>query len=545
MIHRSYISIAQVASFLSTTLAFLLPCISYALSSRQHTIRNFQVAASNRIPFSRRQQCPITSRPPQRIASKRSRLLAADSDEPVTANSYESSSNAIPIDGSMWPDRFPAQDHCSRCGLCETSFVSKVTDACAFLGEGMARMDSMEPKVHGRSRVLDDLAWSSSADYSSSIKDEGRFGVLQEPIQLAKGTETQAQWTGCVTGIALAMLESNMVDAVVCIASQNDDSSASSWAVPEPILARTSEEVLRGRGVKPALAPSLKVLDQIKNDSTIQKLLFCGVGCAVQAFRAIQDDLKLKEVYVLGTNCADNSPTPEAANNFIEQGLSVKSESVLGYEFMQDFKVHVKTTDSYVTKPYFSLPGTIAEPSIAKSCLACFDYTNGLADVVVGYMGAPLDSNSRMDESFQTIAIRNERGVQMVQTAVKASRLKLHGTAPGKGGHESLSSATVAADSIVLSMVGEKDPPEQGMPALMGEIMAFAMRNLGPKGINFARYSVDYHLLRNYLHILNEWGEARTTMALPASAKEIVEHYLQTDSSFQEIVTKIRAKAKR
>jgi len=244
----------------------------------------------------------------------------------------------------------------------------------------------------------------------------------------------------------------------------------------------------------------------------------------------------------LGTNCADNSPTPEAANNFIEKGINVKSESVLGYEFMQDFKVHVKMTDSYITKPYFSLPGSIAEPSIAKSCLACFDYTNGLADVVVGYMGAPLDTSSRMDESFQTIAIRNQRGAEMVQTAVEASRLQLHGRAPGKGGHEKLSSATEAADSIVLSMVGGKDPPEQGMPALVGEIMAFAMRNLGPKGINFARYSVDYHLLRNYLHILDEWGEERTEIALPAYAKEIVQHYLQTDPAFEEIVKKIRSK---
>jgi len=188
---------------------------------------------------------------PKTFTSTISRLSAAAADgEPVTANSE--SSNAIPIDGSLWPDRFPAQGHCSRCGLCETSFVSKVTDACAFLGEGMARMDSMEAKVHGRKRELDDLVWSSSgaAESSSQHKDEGRFGVLQEPIQLAKGIETQAQWTGCMTGIALAMLESNMVDAVVCIANRNDDSTSGSWAVPEPILARTREDVLRGRGVK-------------------------------------------------------------------------------------------------------------------------------------------------------------------------------------------------------------------------------------------------------------------------------------------------------
>ena len=70
-----------------------------------------------------------------------------------------------------------------------------------------------------------------------------------------------------------------------------------------------------------ALAPSLKVLDELKESTDIKKLLFCGVGCAVQAFRAVQDELDLDEVYVLGTNCADNSPTPKDASEFIRQGV--------------------------------------------------------------------------------------------------------------------------------------------------------------------------------------------------------------------------------
>ena len=31
----------------------------------------------------------------------------------------------------------------------------------------------------------------------------------------------------------------------------------------------------------------------------------------------------------------------------------------------------------YTKVPYFCLPGDVAERAIAKSCLACFDYTNG------------------------------------------------------------------------------------------------------------------------------------------------------------------------
>lgn len=32
---------------------------------------------------------------------------------------------------------YPAKENCSRCGLCDTYYVAKVKDACAFLGKGM------------------------------------------------------------------------------------------------------------------------------------------------------------------------------------------------------------------------------------------------------------------------------------------------------------------------------------------------------------------------------------------------------------------------
>ena len=77
-----------------------------------------------------------------------------------------------------------------------------------------------------------------------------------------------------------------LVDAVVCIASDTNNQTigeeGKQWSQPTPILARTAQDVLRGRGVKPSLAPSLRVLDEIKQDESIKKLLFCGMGCAVQ-----------------------------------------------------------------------------------------------------------------------------------------------------------------------------------------------------------------------------------------------------------------------
>ena len=207
-----------------------------------------------------------------------------------------------------------------------------------------------------------------------------------------------------------------------------------------------------------------------------------------KAFRSIQDDLGLDEVYVLGTNCADNSPSPKAARDFLKEGVQVDEQNVRGYEFMQDFRVHVKTVkgDEYIKKPYFCLPGKVADSAIADSCLACFDYTNGLADVVVGYMGAPLDKSPRMDSSYQTITSRNERGNEMINVALQAGRLNIYEEARGSGLHEKFSTATVNSDSIVLQMTGGT-VKENGMPQLFGEGMATVMSALGPKGINFAR----------------------------------------------------------
>ena len=460
-----------------------------------------------------------------------------------------------PIDPAGWPQRFPAKEHCSRCGLCETALVSRVSDACAFLGPGMGRIDALEAEVHGRGRDGTDLAWGGGDRAAVPHAEEGRFGVLHRPVALARGTEREAQWTGVVTGIAAAVLEAGMVDAVVCVAAGDGDGDGDGdgadgggdWSSPEPILARTVAEVMRGRGVKPSLAPSLRVLDEVRADPAVRRLLFCGVGCAVQALRSVEADLDLDELYVLGTNCADNSPTPEAARNFLRDGAGIGDVGgVRGYEFMQDFRVHVKEEGGGYTKlPYFSLPGTIAEASIAPSCLACFDYVNALADVVVGYMGAPLAPGGRMDRSSQTLTVRNGRGARMVDAAIRAGRVTVVAErAGGSGSHEALASATVAKDAAVMAITGG-DIPERGMPRPLGELMATVLGGIGPKGIAFARYSLDYHVLRNHLHTLHEWGEDRARSAMPDYARSIVDRYVREDAQFQAVREAVLAKGRK
>jgi hypothetical protein len=85
---------------------------------------------------------------------------------------------------------------------------------------------------------------------------------------------------------------------------------------------------------------------------------------------------------------------------------------------------------------------------------------------------------------------------------LEAGRLTLGSVATGSGSHESFVSATVSADNIALAIVGGEMKTE-GVPRFVGNNVASVMRAVGPKEVNFARYSLDYHLLRNYLHVSN------------------------------------------
>ncbi|CAN6476939.1 unnamed protein product [Victoria cruziana] len=159
---------------------------------------------------------------------------------------------------------YPAKDHCSRCGLCDTYYIAHVNNACAFLGDGMSRIETLEPSVHGRGRNLDAL-------------DDVYFGVHEKLLYAKKRAPVEgAQWTGIVTTIAVEMLKANLVDAVICVQSDPRDRLS-----PRPILARTPDEVLAAKGVKPTLSPNLNTLALVEA-AGVKRLLFCGVGCQVQ-----------------------------------------------------------------------------------------------------------------------------------------------------------------------------------------------------------------------------------------------------------------------
>ncbi|XP_015088184.1 7-hydroxymethyl chlorophyll a reductase, chloroplastic [Solanum pennellii] len=407
---------------------------------------------------------------------------------------WRKKSRPIPPGGT-----YPAKDHCSHCGLCDTYYIAHVNNACAFLGDGMSRVEALEPIVHGRGRKEDSL-------------DETYMGVYENLLYARKTKPVEgAQWTGIVTTIAVEMLKAGMVEAVICVQSDPEDRFA-----PRPVLARTPEEVIAAKGVKPTLSPNLNTLALVEA-AGVKRLLFCGVGCQVQALRSVEQYLNLEKLYVLGTNCVDNGPR-EGLDKFLKAASS-EPETVLHYEFMQDYKVHLKHLDGHIEEvPYFCLPANDLVDVIAPSCYSCFDYTNGLADLVVGYMGVPKYSGISMMQHPQYVTVRNERGREMLNLI--ENLLEITPTI-SSGKRRPFVVETVKADDEAKFGRG----PSQPAPKFVGNLIAFLLNIVGPKGLEFARYSLDYHTIRNYLHVVRKWGKERADRHMPEYAKKIVSMY--------------------
>ena len=374
----------------------------------------------------------------------------------------------------------PAKALCSECGFCDTYYIHYVKEACAFLNQ---QFPTLEEQTHGRRRDLDQ-------------EDDCYFGVHQDMMAARKQQPIEgAQWTGIVSTIAIEMLNQGKVEGVICVQNTEADRFQ-----PKPVLATTPEEILAARVNKPTLSPNLSVLEQVEQ-SGMKRLLVIGVGCQIQALRAVEKQLGLEQLYVLGTPRVDNV-TRAGLQKFLET-TSRSPETVVHYEFMQDFRVHFKHKDGSIeTVPFFGLKTNQLKDVFAPSCMSCFDYVNGLADLVVGYMGAPF--------GWQWIVVRNETGKAMLDLIM-----------------DQLDTQPVMASGDRKQAVQQSIPAyDKGvtLPMWAARLMGVVIERIGPKGLEYARFSIDSHFTRNYLYVKRHFPE-KLSRHVPEFAKRIVGQY--------------------
>ncbi|MBO9315054.1 MAG: Coenzyme F420 hydrogenase/dehydrogenase, beta subunit C-terminal domain [Chloroflexus sp.] len=357
---------------------------------------------------------------------------------------------------------------CSDCGICTGELRPLMAQSCVFVNN---RAEEIERRLHGRNR---------------RDGDELLFGIYRElRVFRMRPPVPDAQWSGAVTSLGALLLERGLVEGVITTGAVPGTRYA-----PLPILARTPDEVRATRGNKPCLAPTLDVLTQVRQ-AGLRRIAYIGTGCQVHALRAIEEQLGLERLYIIGIPCTDNTTYPDL-QRFLRV-VSRSPETVVHHEFMQDFRIWLKHEDGSVEKVNFvdldvnRLGGELGV--FPPACLSCFDYQNGLSDLTIGYMGAPLPP----EERWQWTLIRTEQGVELYNLL-----------RPYVEEREPISSGDrTRGMPAYIQMLGQ---PRKRPPWPVRQLVAFIQRRSGPKGLEFARSVIEMKLLRNLQFVRERHG---------------------------------------
>lgn len=353
------------------------------------------------------------------------------------------------------------RDLCTDCGISRSDDPSRCGRACQFIHP---RYEDLERAVHGRSR-------------DAGRPDELHFGPFQRMVRARlRAPLAGAQWTGITTRIGERMLASGTVDAVLTTASAPGDR----WS-PMPVLVRRAEDMAACRGMKMGYAPLLALLDDVA-DQGIRRLAVIGIPCQVHALRALEAELGLEALYVIGTPCSDNTTT-ERFHQFL--GLLTDRPAEVTYlEFLADFHVEVRFADGTSRRiPFIQLPiSSLPDDFFPATCRACFDYTNVLADLTVGYMGGAGD---------QWLLVRNARGAALLDLLgdeLDTRELVSRGARRGP---------VRAFRAALERQVGGL--PLRRAPQWLRPLIGWAMTRFGPRGLEFARCRVEMKAVEGIL----------------------------------------------
>ena len=368
-------------------------------------------------------------------------------------------------EGAVWAPGFgPAEARglCTDCGVSRMDDAKACGRACQFIRPDYPRL---EAKVHGRARDLD-------------AGDERFFGVGRMIRAAMTPPRPGAQWTGISTRLGERLLETGAVDAIACMAADREDR----WK-PVPVLVTDPAGMAQVRGMRMGYAPLLTLLKPAM-EKGYRRIGVIGIPCQVYALRALEEELGLERLYVIGTPCSDNTTT-EIFHRFLAL-LDEASETITYLEFRADYHVELRFEDGRVrTIPFLMLPiSKLPGDFFPLTCRTCVDYTNALADITVGYMAG---------EGDQWLIVRNARGEELLdllgpelRTAPLGDKGKREG--PVKG---FIMNTERAAGGL----------PLRGMPDWARPLAAFLQPRIGPRGLEFARARLEMKAAETILHL--------------------------------------------
>ena len=386
----------------------------------------------------------------------------------------------------MNPSDAPYRSLCTDCGISRTSNPKRCGEACQFI---KPNYPALETQVHGRPRDL-------------SRPDELHFGPFIKMLRAGlKNPSAGAQWTGITTRIGERLLETGAVDAILTMTEDPEDR----WK-PLPIIIDKASDMTKCRGMRMGYAPLLSLLEPAIAKG-YKKMAVIGIPCQVYALRALEKELGLEKLYVIGTPCSDNTTT-ENFHHFLSL-ISSEPEEINYLEFRADYHVEVRFKSGKKKEiPFLQLPlSTLPNDFFPLTCRTCVDYTNVLSDITVGYMGG---------QGEQWLIVRNQRGEELLNLLGDEVRT----SAPGTAGKRH--SAVVGFMKNVERAAGGL--PLRKMPNWLRPIVGWLMPKVGPRGLEFARTRVEMKAIETVLHLRREQAAKMASM-VPKHIWPLVEPY--------------------
>lgn len=357
---------------------------------------------------------------------------------------------------------------CTDCGVSRMKLEKSCGIACQFIKPEYART---EERLHGRAALPLDQGG-----------DEGFFGVSQAMYRARlRAPRPDAQWSGITTTLAEVMLESEEVDAVLCVIGDEADR----WR-PVPALITDPRKLALARGMRMGYAPLIAMLEEASARG-MRRICLIGIPCQVYALRKIEEMLGMERIFVIGTPCSDNTST-ENFHLFLHH-LTDRPEEVTYLEFRTDFRVEMRFQDGTQRLiPFLKLPiSELPDDFFPTTCKTCVDYTNRLADITVGYMAGDGD---------QWVIIRNERGRAMFdRLSAQLILRELHSSGKRQAAVRGFIENTKRA-------VGGL--PLRRLPKPLRGLVGFLQRFLGPKGLEFARARLEMKAAETVLNLERE-----------------------------------------
>ena len=386
----------------------------------------------------------------------------------------------------MNPADAPYRSLCTDCGISRTDNPKRCGEACQFI---KPKYPELETQVHGRAR-----------DFNRP--DELHFGPFIKMLRAGlKNPSAGAQWTGITTRIGERLLETGAVDAILTMTEDPNDR----WK-PLPIIIDKASDMAKCRGMRMGYAPLLSLLEPAIAKG-YKKMAVIGIPCQVYALRALEKELGLEKLYVIGTPCSDNTTT-ENFHHFLSL-VSSEPDEIIYLEFRADYHVEVRFKNGKKKEiPFLQLPlSTLPNDFFPLTCRTCVDYTNVLSDITVGYMGG---------QGEQWLIVRNERGEELLGLLGDEVRT----SAPGTAGKRH--SAVVGFMKNVERAAGGL--PLRKMPNWLRPIVGWLMPKVGPRGLEFARTRVEMKAIETVLHLRRE-QPAKMASMVPEHIWPLVEPY--------------------